>query len=341
MSQVHNVFRPILVCIALMGTASSQTLVEFNSGNTAHIRGLSAVSDRVIWVSGTNGQVGRTDDGGQTWIWKQIPGFEKVDFRDIEAFDDHTAVIMGVGSPGYILHTADAGKNWTVVYKNVDSRIFLDAMMFWNDRSGIIIGDPMDGRFFILRSFDGGRNWRELPIENRPTATEGEACFAASGSNLARVSKDEAVFVSGGMRSRFFRRDSSKVLPIIKGSESTGANAIASYQNCGKGEAMHLVVVGGDFSNDKKDSAVCAISSDGGKTWKQPERAPLGYRSGVVWINRAKLLACGTSGVDVSEDGGMRWRPISQLGFHVCAKSKKGSSVFLAGPKGRIARLDW
>ncbi|MFM7672613.1 MAG: oxidoreductase, partial [Bacteroidota bacterium] len=136
-------------------------------------------------------------------------------------------------------------------------------------------------------------------------------------------------------------RDSSLILPIMQGAESTGANSIASYQKCGKGEAIYLAVVGGDFSNDKKDSATCTISSDGGKTWQQPDRPPHGYRSCVVWIDRYKLLACGTSGVDVSEDGGRNWRTIANKGFHVCVRSKKGTSTYLAGPKGQLARLNW
>lgn len=319
----------------------AQELIELNSGNNSTIRGLSAVSDRVLWASGTGGHVGRSTDGGETWSWSQIPGFAKVDFRDIEAFDDRTAIVVGIGSPGYILRTEDAGKNWTVVYMNKDERIFLDAMLFWNDRAGMVIGDPIDGRFFILRSFDGGRNWNEIPFENRPIAEAGEACFAASGTNIAALSNKEAVFVSGGTRSRFFKRSTSAPLPLIQGSESTGANSIASFNKCGRGEATHLAVVGGDFSNDKKDSAVCAISTDGGNSWRLSERPPHGYRSCVVWINHNKLFACGTSGVDVSEDGGRHWRKISDNGFHVCVRSKNGKSLYLAGSNGRISRMIW
>lgn len=343
MSTDKNVKILFLVCLiaSMAQSIQGQRLIELTSGTNAHIRGLSGVDDRIVWASGTGGMVGRSTDGGENWNWMQIPGFEKVDFRDVEAFDEKTAVVMGIGSPGYILRTTDGGKNWSVVYKNEDPRIFLDALFFWNDRSGMVLGDPIDGRFFILRSFDAGRQWREIPFENRPIAVEGEACFAASGSNIAALSRDEAVFVSGGMRSRFFRRDSGFVLPITQGTESTGANSIAAYQKCGRGNATHLAVVGGDFSNDKKDSAVCAISSDGGKSWWHPNRPPHGYRSSVTWLNRHRLVSCGTSGVDISEDGGQTWRNISTKGFHVSIGTKRGKSYYLAGSYGRIARLEW
>lgn len=337
----YNACWSLFVCLLVGNQLSAQRLVELDGQTTAHIRGLSAVNKRVVWASGTGGQVGRSTDGGNTWTWMQVPGMEKVDLRDIEAFDEHTAVAMGVGSPGYILRTTDKGKNWTIVYKNEDKRIFLDAMFFWNDRSGIIVGDPIDGRFFILRTFDGGKSWQEIPMNNRPLAQDGEACFAASGSNITAISQQEAVFVSGGLTSRIFLRNEQIRLPLMQGTESTGANAIAAYRKHPRKNADRLVVVGGDFTRDKLDSAVCAISTDGGKIWELAENPPKGYRSGVTWISEQKLIACGTSGVDISENAGKNWRQISTKGYHVCVTSKKDNTVFLAGPKGNMARLDW
>jgi hypothetical protein len=61
----------------------------------------------------------------------------------------------------------------------------------------------------------------------------------------------------------------------------------------------------------------------------------------VTWIDKNRLIACGTSGVDISENAGKNWKQISTKGYHVVVASKKGNSVFLAGPKGNIARLVW
>ncbi|MGZ3853896.1 MAG: WD40/YVTN/BNR-like repeat-containing protein, partial [Flavisolibacter sp.] len=67
-------------------------LEVLTSGTKTSLRGLSVVSDAIAWVSGSNGAVGKTTDGGKNWKWVVVKGFEKNDFRDIEAFDATTAL---------------------------------------------------------------------------------------------------------------------------------------------------------------------------------------------------------------------------------------------------------
>ena len=74
-------------------------IVSLAGGLHTSLRGLSAVDDQIVWVSGSNGTVGRSLDGGKTWDWITVKGYEKRDFRDIEAFDGKTALIMGVAEP--------------------------------------------------------------------------------------------------------------------------------------------------------------------------------------------------------------------------------------------------
>lgn len=298
------------------------------------LRGLSVVNEDVVWVSGTQGTVGRSIDGGKTWEWSQVPGYEKIDFRDIEAFDKKNAVIMGVASPAYILRTFNGGKSWKKVFENDDPKMFLDAMEFWNDRSGIVIGDPIKGRFFIGRTFDGGRNWQTIPEKFKPLADSGEACFAASGTNICELDRDEAVFVTGGLVSNFFVRDQKINLPLIQGTATTGANSVAVKNK------NTIIVVGGDFNKKKDTTLVCAISTDGGLTWKNPINSPNGYRSCVAYITKDTWITCGLNGVDISTDDGNTWKPISDKSFHVCRRAMEGKKIFfLAGTGGRVAVL--
>ena len=311
----------------------AQTIKLLNSGTNISIRGLSVVDNHTIWASGSAGMVGRSTDGGTTWKWIKVKGFEKTDFRDIEAFNNKTAVIMGVDTPAYILRTTDGGDTWKTVYENNTKGMFLDAMEFWNEESGIVVGDPINNKFYITRTFDGGKTWQEIPPQNYPLADSGEACFASSGTNIRKLNKQEAVFVSGGVKSRMFIRDNRIELPIVQGKETTGANSVAVKNS------KIMIVVGGDFTAKDSVGKNCCITIDGGKTFFFPTTPPHGYRSCVEYIDKTQWISCGLNGTDISNDEGKNWNWISRESFNVCRKAKKGKAVFFAGGAGRIGKL--
>jgi len=310
----------------------AQTVKIIASGIKSSMRGLSVVDDKTVWVSGSSGTVGLSSDTGNTWKWIKVKGFEKTDFRDIEAFDAKTAIIMGIDTPAIILKTTDAGETWKIVFEDRTAGMFLDAMEFWNDQSGIVIGDPIKSRMFIARTFDGGNNWRGIPEENKPEVNEGEACFASSGTNIRKLNKAEAVFITGGRSSRVFIRDQKINMPIIQGKESTGANSIAVK------DSKTFIVVGGDFNTKDSSQKNCVITKDAGKTWLSPAVPPHGYRSCIEYLGKKKWISCGLNGVDYSTDEGNTFSWISKDSYHVCRKAKKGKAVFFAGG-GRIGKL--
>ena len=329
-----------IACCLLQIACFSQTIKVLTPASKISFRGLSVVDDNTVWVSGTNGTIGRSTNGGSNWKWLPIKGFENTDFRDIEAFDSMNAVIMGVAAPAYILKTTDGGETWKVVFENKDKEMFLDAMEFWNEESGIVIGDPVnkntaspDGRFFISRTFDGGATWKEIPEKYMPEADSGEACFASSGTNVRALSLQEAVFISGGLHARLFIRDSRIELPILQGKNSTGANSIAVK------DPRTFIIVGGDFTTKDSTTKNCVITTDQGKNFTEPTIPPHGYRSCVEWLSKKKWICCGLNGVDYSTDDGKTWTWINKDGFHVCRKAKKGKAVFFAGGSGRIGKL--
>jgi photosystem II stability/assembly factor-like uncharacterized protein len=334
-------FIPLFLSCLLSLHIPAQKIDILFPGNKVSLRGLSVVTDKIIWVSGSNGTVGKSVDAGKSWEWYKIKGFEKNDFRDIEGFSAKTAIIMAISEPAFILKTTDGGKNWKLVFSDSSKGVFLDAMEFWNEESGIALGDPINGKFYIIRSFDGGNNWQKIPDDKLPTADTGEACFASSGTNIRRLDRQEACFVSGGVRSRLYIRNKKIDLPIIQGAETTGANSIAVRDYKKLKNSRYFMIVGGDFKNDSSREKNACYTRDGGLRWYFPETPPHGYRSCVEYINKKNLITCGTSGVDISKDGGNNWSLISGESFHVCRKAKKGKAVFLAGANGKIAKLVW
>jgi photosystem II stability/assembly factor-like uncharacterized protein len=327
---VSSIF--LLICSTVQ--ANAQTIQTLSYGTNTSLRGLSVVDDKTIWVSGSNGTIGRSIDSGHTWKWMVVHGFEHAEFRDIEAFDETAAVIMGAGSPAYILRTNDGGSTWKVTFEEKDSAMYLDAMYFWNEQSGIVVGDPISKRFYIARTFDGGLHWRGIPEGNYPGADSGEICFAASGTNICKLNNDEACFVSGGLKSRLFIQNQQIDIPFAKGSATIGANSIATKNS------KQFIIVGGDYQQVDSSHDNCFITKDGGKTWIIPAIPPNGYRSCVEYIGKTKWICCGINGVDYSNDDGNTWSAINTNSFNVCQKAKnKGKSVFLAGNNGIIARF--
>jgi photosystem II stability/assembly factor-like uncharacterized protein len=316
----------------------SQEIKVLTSGTKTSIRGMSVVNNKIVWVSGSAGMVGRSLDGGETWQWLTVKDFEKRDFRDIEAFDDKVAIIMAIAEPAQILKTTDGGQNWKLVFSDSTKGMFLDAMDFYDRKNGIVVGDPVGGKFYTAKTRDGGNTWTRTPPVMQSKSIEGEGCFASSGTNIHYFTNNDFLFVSGGTSSRLHDDSGGRLLPLLQGKESTGANSIAVQ----KGHARtgnHFMVVGGDFANPKDTVKNAFLTQDGGASWIRPATPPPGYRSCVIYLERKKLLTCGITGVDISTDKGMNWKNISAEGFHVCRKAKNGKAVFLAGGNGKIGKL--
>ena len=110
------VFVVLVLCTA-NSYAQKSVINIVDSGRKTSIRGLSVVDDNIVWISGSNGTVARSVNGGKSFEWQTLAGYEKRDFRDIEAFDENTAVIMAVAEPAVILKTRDGGKSWNKVLK--------------------------------------------------------------------------------------------------------------------------------------------------------------------------------------------------------------------------------
>lgn len=325
----------VFLLISLVPHWSTQT-----SGVTARLRGVSAVNERVAWVSGSGSTALRTTDGGLTWQKLNVTS-ETLDFRDIDAIDERTAYILsiGTGEASRIYKTTDAGATWKLQFKNENPKAFLDAMTFWDAEHGIVFGDSVDGSFDVLITENGGQTWTRVNTNTLPAALPSEGAFAASGTNIAVFGRTHAwVGTGAAAKARVLRTtDRGKTwqasdTPLAAG-QSSGIFSIAFR------DEKHGVVVGGDYSKEKEAVNNLAFTSDGGVTWRLGEGLS-GFRSVVAYVPGTKtLIAIGPAGGDYSTDDGKTWKAIDGPGFDTFSFVRGKKIGWGAGAKGTLGLL--
>jgi len=304
---------------------------------TASLRGISAVSDRVVWASGSGGTVIRTTDGGKSWKTLTVPGAETLDFRDVDAVDERTAYVLSIGNgdASRIFKTADGGLTWTPQFRNQNPQAFFDAMGFSDAFKGFALGDAVDGELLLMRTVDGVR-WSRVPPDTLPPALAGEGAYAASGTNLAIQGSHVwfATSASRVIRSTDGGRKWTPVVTPLPTGTSAGIFSIAFR------DKTHGIVVGGDYKNltDATDNA--AVSDDGGASWTLVKGLG-GFRSAVAFIPGLELgvVAVGPSGTDYSTDDGRTWRAVAGQGFHTVSVARRSRTAWAAGEKGAVGAL--
>ena len=331
------------------GLNAQYQIKELTAQKGVSIRAMSVPSEKVIWASGSKGMVAKSTNEGISFEWMQVKGYEKRDFRAMHAWNDQEAIIVAVAAPAIILKTLDGGASWNKVYENTDTSMFLDALHFSDVNNGTVIGDPIEGRLFILTTNNKGASWEKIPNDFfKSDLNNGEAFFASSNSNLIHLGK-ELVFVTGGLSSRLWKNGVAEALPLLQGTSSTGANSIAISPN-----EKNIVIVGGDFANDKlakqnivgyqlfqtRKSALKDLSTTQLILKQLALSNPNGYKSSVEFIDNNRLITCGTSGVDLSKDKGASWEKISDLSFHIAKKHPTKKGAYLAGSGGRISFVE-
>ncbi|MBB5344429.1 photosystem II stability/assembly factor-like uncharacterized protein [Edaphobacter lichenicola] len=356
------------------------------SHTTASLRGIHNVGGGVAWASGTDGTVLRTEDGGYLWQTCAIPpGAEKLDFRGVQAFDENTAIVMssGPGDQSRLYKTTDGCQTWKLVFTNPDKDGFWDAIQLKlgphnrkddpPEHIGVIIGDPVNGKFAEFETKDDGDHWsrRGGGEAGLPSAKDGESLFAASNSSLVLTSNGWGeIFVTGGasgarsrVLSEFVKHDPRVSWKYVGGNiplsagESAGAFSIAiapgddQTANTPPNDQWTLlylekgtcVSVGGDYKKPSSATGSAAFSIDSGLHWVSAATPPHGYRSSVAYDPTQKLwITVGPNGTDISTDDGKNWRPLTPSSTDPADADKNWNALslpFVVGPHGRIGRL--
>jgi photosystem II stability/assembly factor-like uncharacterized protein len=327
-----RLFASFLITLPLTGQARpAWQLAE--SGTTASFRGISQAGG-TVWVSGTRGTVLRKTGNG---AWTQCsvpPGAEKLDLRGIWAFDGSRALALSIG-PGEqsrVYRTTDRCATWQQVMMNKDPKGFWDIISFADEKHGLILGDPVDGRFTVLRTSDGAENWI-ADSDAGLSALPAEGAFAASNSSLVINPETKTEYIGTSGPRVFMRSEGAAWTPVRV--PLSGASPASGIFSLAFRDGQHGVAVGGNYEKPKETVGTAAFTTDGGKTWSASTTLPGGYRSAVAYDFEHKIwVAVGTNGSDYSTDDGKTWTLIDDANNWNAV-----SPPWAIGPKGKIGKL--
>ena len=157
-----------------------------DSGTTAGLRGIDSVNGKIAWASGTGGTVLKTTDSGAHWTKCASPD-ATLDLRGVEGFDAQSAIVMasGPGAKSALYKTTDGCTTWSLLFANPDApNGFFDSFWF-NGSHGIVLGDPVNGKFAVFLADKDGRSWKRDPHPGLALGKRDLAAFAASNSAIA------------------------------------------------------------------------------------------------------------------------------------------------------------
>jgi photosystem II stability/assembly factor-like uncharacterized protein len=317
--------------------AHAQSWIPQTSNTKASLRGVSAVNSQIVWASGTAGAYLLTRDAGATWRAAQVPGAEKLDFRAVWAFDDHTAFLLsiGTGDQSRIYKTTDSGTHWILLFTNPDAKGFFDGIAFWDRKHGIVAGDPVDGHTVVFTTDDAGQHWQR---QSTASVAGSEGAFAASNTSLGLAGKHEVWLGTTAARVLHSKNNgrtwTAAQTPIRHDGAGAGVFSVAFA------DPMHGIAVGGDYTKPADPQQNIAITTDGGQTWTAPAgQPPAGFRSAVAYLPAGKMwVVTGTSGSDISLDNGATWKNFDATGYNAIGFAATGAG-WAVGPRGRIAKF--
>ncbi len=342
MTKLNILFSTIFCMFILCASAQNRIVINsLNSPVNSTFRAINAVNDSTVWVSGSRGVVMRSCNYGKDWDVFYPDTLKKNDFRSLHAWGKDTAIVFTAGSPALCYKTVNGGKDWKKTYSMNYPNVFVNSMHFKDANNGVVWGDPMNGKFFMLQTTDGGDSWSEL---DAPISLDGDGGFAASNSCVQYLPSGKIVFITGVGRSYFYWTDSDKDIDwslsntgIISGGDSKADGIYCVYMI----DENRGIAAGGNYTlvNDNKN--IVSVTNDGGASWILAESLPHGFISDIAPIldDNASFIAVGSHGSSITHDMGLNWVKNGDDGYHAVSASKNGKYIYFAGERGKLGVL--
>ena len=322
---------------------------------------LSIVNQDLVWAMAqrtntTNHQrISLTIDGGVTWISKGVtlPSTTSLGIGNISAVSATTAYISvfpvtgaNAASQG-VYRTNNAGNTWSKASGAAyGANSFVNLVHFFDNASGVAMGDPVNGKFEIYRTANAGISWSVVPATNIPApiinqtpapdtpeygytgkyCVKGNTIWIGTGNGRLLKSTDKGITwtaittpvadFGGGINpistaDVTFRDDNNGIILRQNYSLSADVPPVATYT---------------DYTLFK--------TIDGGTTWTDITNVnQVVFRSGIAYAGNV-LYSNGSSadnfGTSFSNDDGTTWNELS-IESHTCLEFQSESIGYSGG----------
>ncbi|MGH1364210.1 MAG: YCF48-related protein [Calditrichia bacterium] len=242
-----------------------------NSGVTADLDDVFALSAAEAWVCGDNGVLLHTTDGGMNWNSVALTG---ADLQGIAFKDANLGIVVGDG--GTVFQTTNGGQSWTLQTSPTASQL---RGVAWG--SGDVVWAAGEGGAAI-RSVDNGVNWSSL--------------VTGSGSRIRSIDaigSDLAWIVGNGA--------------LLRHTQNAGASWVS--QSPGGDDIQDVQFLDSQVGYISRSSTPSLLFTDnGGTTWSSRSTGIVEDLNGLFFINNE--LGWATSeghNIYQTTDGGLNW----------------------------------
>lgn len=311
--------------------ATTFDVIRPASKDAPRLQALSINPNGDIWASGVKGQVVVSSDAGKSWQIKSVSGAQDLQFRDIWA-NQHTIYLLaaGDGSKSRLYKSEDNGDTWKNQYTMEHPKGFINCFDFWDENNGIVVGDTIDDKVFMLKTIDGGTNWTR--VESAPTANSGgEGGFSASGS-CARVIGETHAWLTTGATTQ------ARIIRTVDRGKTWSSTPLP-FPNSKTGGIFTAIPKSGFAFGGQMKPPVATGYHRSAKHWKKVTNIPL---KGAIYGSDSfgeNVVVVNPDGAALSQDNGQTWQRLSNDSYWVVEYDSLGTA-WLAGPNGQISAIN-
>lgn len=258
-----------LLMIMFTYTLTAHSWVESKSPTKNDLLSVSAPDDSVAWACGKGGTLLLTTSGGRIWLDKSgnsIIGKEDL----LNIFAVNANLVFVTSSPvtdaasqkrtSNLYRTTDRGGSWEKVFSQAGG--FGTAVFMFNTKEGVFIGNPINGRWSIFLTKDGGKSWDSAGVK-APAPAGNET---TRQNSVYGVHSGSTVMFGASAGKYYVSEDKGKTWRAQSVPGATVINAIAFA------DSLNGMVAGAGLFK----------TTNGGKTWRDLSSLALGGKGNII-----------------------------------------------------------